>query len=163
MNDIELWRRASASEAPTDDAARLLALAAVADGTADDDERQLVAEWLAQHPDIADDIAAAARIGDSEPEPAPEQILRRAAALVPASADIVPFRPGRHSARGVGGWTGWGSLVAAMAVASWLGFTLGVDTTRDWLEVRQSDESFLREMLDPSAGLMRDLSDGSQT
>jgi hypothetical protein len=112
---------------------------------------------------MADDIAVAARIGTSEPEPAPDHIVQRAAALVPGSADIIPFAAGRRSTRVVAGWTGWGSLVAAMAVASWLGFTLGVDTTRSWLEVRQGDDGFLREMLDPSAGFMRDLSDGSQT
>ena len=59
---------------------------------------------------------------------------------------------------------GWGSLVAAMAVASWLGFTLGMDTSRSYAQIRQGgEEGFLREFLDPSAGFMRDLTEGTRT
>ena len=58
----------------------------------------------------------------------------------------------------------WGSLVAAMAVASWLGFTLGMDTSLSVAQVRQTGEdSFLGELLDPSTDLMRDLTEGTQT
>ena len=58
----------------------------------------------------------------------------------------------------------WGSLVAAMAVASWLGFTLGIDTSLSVAQIRQTGEDgFLREMLDPSTGFMRDLTEGAQT
>ena len=58
----------------------------------------------------------------------------------------------------------WGSMVAAMAVASWLGFTLGADTSLSFAQIRQGgEEGFLREFLDPSAGFMRDLTEGTQT
>jgi len=161
-SDIEIWGQACASEAGDDDAERLLAIAAYADNMADEDERQLVTGWLAEDSDIAADIAAA-RLAQGEPAPAADGVVQRAAALVQGSAAIIPFRPGRQNARVIGGWTGWGGLVAATVVASWLGFTLGVDTTRSWTQVRQSDDSFLSEMLDPSSGFLRDLSDGSQT
>ena len=55
----------------------------------------------------------------------------------------------------------WGSLAAAIAMASWLGFAMGSDTS---LALSQSgaasDASFLPELLDPGTGFLRDLSDG---
>ncbi len=58
----------------------------------------------------------------------------------------------------------WGSLVAAMAVASWLGFTLGMDTSLSLTQVRQpGEDSFLGELLNPSTDFMRDLTEGAQT
>ena len=58
----------------------------------------------------------------------------------------------------------WGSLVAAMAVASWLGFTLGMDTSFSYAQIRQpGEDGFLSEFLDPSTGFMRELDEGQQT
>ena len=62
----------------------------------------------------------------------------------------------------------WGSLAAAMAVASWLGFTLGADTSLSLGQAgartgQAGEDGFLRELLDPSTGFMRDLTEGSQT
>jgi hypothetical protein len=58
----------------------------------------------------------------------------------------------------------WGSLAAAIAIAGWLGFTLGMDTVGGLTQIGSAgDESFLNELLDPSAGLLHDLTDGVQT
>jgi hypothetical protein len=56
---------------------------------------------------------------------------------------------------------GWGSLVAATAVASWLGFKLGMDTSLSFGPA--GEDGFLSEMLDPGAGFMRELTEGNQT
>ena len=51
-----------------------------------------------------------------------------------------------------------------MAVASWLGFTLGMDTSLSFTQFRQTgDDSFLGELVDPSTDFMRDLTEGAQT
>jgi len=49
-------------------------------------------------------------------------------------------------------------------MAAWLGFALGEDVsvalTRNGA---QSDDGFLRELLEPSSGFLRDLTEGTQT
>jgi hypothetical protein len=166
MSDAEIWRRSRDMSVPEDDGAeRFLALAVIADGHYDEDEHALVAEWFASDPTLADDVAFAQA---ATAIPASAAVLARAAALVPEQQpnNVVAFQPRQRAMRAIGEWTGWGSLVAAMAVASWLGFTLGVDTTRSLTSVGQSsDDGFLREMVDPSPGFMRDLSEseGNQT
>lgn len=164
MPDAEIWRRSCEMPAPEDEAERFMVLAAFAEGQSDEDDQALAGEWLAREPGLADDVANAGAVVAA---PLPAAVLARAAALVADQpGNVIAFRPRRHAVRMIGEWTGWGSLVAAMAVASWLGFTLGVDTTRSLTSIGQSnDDGFLREMVDPSPGFMRDLSEseGSQT
>jgi hypothetical protein len=167
MSDAEIWRRGRDMPAPEDEAERFLILAALAEGQADADDREMAVAWLAGDPDLAEDIAAASR-SDVVAGPAPAQIIARAAALVGSqdgvAENIVAFRGRLGAVRAAGGWTSWGSLVAAMAVASWLGFTLGVDTSRSLAQTGQSsDDGFLREMNDPVPSFMRDLSEGAQS
>jgi len=61
----------------------------------------------------------------------------------------------------VHGLTRWGSLAAAIAMASWLGFAMGSDTS---LALNQAgaanDTSVLPELLDPGTSFLRDLSEG---
>jgi hypothetical protein len=58
----------------------------------------------------------------------------------------------------------WGSLAAAIAVASWLGFAMGSDATLALSQPRQpSDSSFLPELFDPASGFLRDLGEGTRT
>ena len=170
LPDAALWRRGRVTEMAEEAAERFLDLAGYADGRLDPDDRERVAERLAGDPVAAADIAAACALAEraAELEPAPEPIIARAAALVgestPRRDTVIAFPPNRRGRQRLPGMARWGSLVAAMAVASWLGFALGMDTSLSVAQIRQTGEDgFLREMLDPSTGFMRDLTEGAQT
>jgi len=172
MSDAALWRRSRITEAAENDVERYLDLAGFVDGLLDPDERERVAAWLADDPVAAADVAAARVVGDTEVQPhaVPEAVLARAGALVgddePRRAVVIPFLPPQRPR--LRSMAGWGSLVAAMVVASWLGFTLGVDTSLSFTQAgsqvgQAGEDGFLRELLDPANGFMRDLSEGAQT
>jgi hypothetical protein len=58
----------------------------------------------------------------------------------------------------------WGSLAAAIALASWLGFAIGSDASLALSTPRQpSDGSLLPELFDPAPGFLRDLGAGVRT
>ncbi len=173
--DGELWRRSRTIDAPEDDAARYLDFAGFADGVLDPDDRERIAEWLArdQDPMVQEalaDIAAARAFGAAQFEAVSETILARADPLIgdgePQSATIVAFRPKNRARTGFSAMARsgaeWGSLAAAMAMASWLGFALGMDISGSVSQGgRAGEDGFLNELLDPSAGLLRDPSDGA--
>ncbi len=164
LPDAALWRRSQTVDMTEDEAEaeRYLDLAGFADGRLDPDDRERVAEWLAEDPVAAGDVAAARALA-GRPEAVSEPAIARASALVePQGGKVIPFAPRRPRLRSV---ARWGSLVAAMAVASWLGFTLGADTSLSFAQIRQGggEDGFLREFLDPAAGFMRDLTEGTQT
>ena len=170
LPDAALWRRSRMVEMIEDAAERYLDLAGFADGWLDPDERERVAEQLAGDPTAAGDIAAARAITASAERVGgiPESAIARASSLVGGSeaqrATVIPFPLGPRDRPRLQGMARWSSLVAAMAVASWLGFTLGMDTSLSFVQNRQTGEDgFLREFLDPSAGFMRDLTEGPQT
>ena len=49
-------------------------------------------------------------------------------------------------------------------MAAWLGFALGADTSMSLTRVgAQNEDSLLPELLDPSTGFLRDLTEGAQT
>ena len=161
LPDVVVWQRSRATETPEDSAERFLDLAAFADDRLDPDERERVAELIANDPALAGDIGAARAIGETGE--APESVVARACALVPAS-DVVPFSARRRMLAWRREVASWGGLVAAMIVAGWLGFTLGMDTSLSLARNGQAgDEGFLQQMLDPSPGFMRDPSEGAQT
>lgn len=167
LPDAALWRRSRVVEMIEDEAERYLDLAGYADGRLDPDDRERVAEQLAGDPVAAADVAAA-RAQAEQPEPIPEPAIARACALVDGGAaqrgTVIPFPPSRRERPRLLGMAGWGSLAAAMAVASWLGFTLGMDTSLSFTQGRQaSEDGFLREFLNPSTGFMRDLTEDPQT
>jgi anti-sigma factor RsiW len=176
MSDAALWRRSRITDAAENDVERYLDLAGFVDGLLDPDERERVAERLAGDPVAAADVAAARVAADraAPPTAVPETVIARACALVggnePRHAVVIPFLPPRRPR--LRSMAGWGSLVAAMVVASWLGFTLGVDTSLSFTQAgtqagtqvgQAGEDGFLRELLDPANGFMRDLSEGSQT
>lgn len=170
LPDAALWRHSHMIEMTPDEADRFLDLAGYADGCLDPDGRERVAERLAGDPIAAADVAAACALaeGAGRAEAVPETIIARASALVgestPQRDRVIPFPPSRRNRPRLPGMARWGSLVAAMAVASWLGFTLGIDTSLSVAQIGQTGEDgFLREMLDPSTGFMRDLTEGAQT
>jgi hypothetical protein len=61
----------------------------------------------------------------------------------------------------------WGSLAAAIAFASWLGFSMGSGASLTLIQPGQpnqiSDDNPLPELLDPPTGFLRDLGAGQQT
>lgn len=171
-SDDVLWQRSREADAVWDETADFLDLAAYADGNLDSDEAERVAARLAVDPVAASDVAAARAAVEQvaagpECEPLPEHLFVRAAALVTDAAviggNVVPFAPKASDRPVLRGMARWGSLVAAMAVASWLGFTLGMDTSMSLTSTLGGEDSFLPEMLDPSTGFLRDLTEGSQT
>ena len=96
--------------------------------------------------------------------PTPEAVVARAAALVAERGVVVPFTPRSQREARLQLVARWISLAAAMAVASWLGFTLGMDTSLTLVQARQSGENgFLRELVDPAPGLLREFGEGAQT
>jgi anti-sigma factor RsiW len=168
MSDGALWQHSRATDAIDDESERLLDLAGYADGRLEPDERERIAEWLELDPGAASDIAAARALAPAADQPAPvsDTIVARAAALVgdAPGGQIVVFPAHRQQPR-LQVMARWGSLAAAMVVAGWLGFTLGVDTSRSFSQAgsQAGDDGFLRELLDPATGFMRDLTEGSQT
>jgi hypothetical protein len=164
--DRDLWRLSHDTDAPDDEAGRLLDLAAFAEGTLDEDERERVTAWLAAHPDDMSDVAAARALAAAPLADAPAEAIARASAAHPGlagSAQIVRFPLFRRQAANWNGFAQWGSLAAAVVVAGWLGFNLGIDTWTNYSEIGQGRDEPLRELLDPSAGFMRDLTDAAQT
>ena len=162
-SDRVLWLRSRVTDAPVDEAVRLLDLAGFADGLLDVDERDRVAAILAGDPLAAADVAAAQAVANANHEmPAGiERIVARANAILPdphpTGASIIAIAPRARQNRLLHGFAQWGSLAAAVAVASWLGFSMGSDTS---LALRQpglsSDTSVMPELFDPGTGFLRD-------
>lgn len=170
LTDGALWRRSQATETAVADAERYLDMAAFADGRLDPDDAERMAAWTAADADMAADVVAARALAGDASHPAADAIVERAAALVGGgakSARIIPFpqpvRPPGGFAGGFGGVARWASLAAAMMVAGWLGFTLGVDTSHSLAGSGQGDDGFLHELFDPSTGVLRDLTEDAQT
>jgi hypothetical protein len=69
--------------------------------------------------------------------------------------------------RAVEGVARWAGLVAAVAVAGWLGFAMGSGASLTLSQpapvVQTGYGSFLTELLDPSTGFLRDLGEGRRT
>src|SRR6266849_4470058 len=156
LSDNVVWRKSRLLDIPVDDSERFLDLAGFADGQLDPDDRERVAEWLAGDPIAAGDVAAARALAAAAErvEAAPEPIVARASSLVgagiPQPDQIIPFAPRRRYEPGLRDMASWGSLAAAIALAAWLGFTLGVDTSRSFAQIgRAGEDGFLQELLDP--------------
>jgi anti-sigma factor RsiW len=163
---LALWQRSCRTDAPEDETARFLDLAAFAEGRLETDDHDRVAAMLAVDPAAAGDVAAArALAGGITPSDGLDRIIARACAILPdnpvVQGEVLTFRLPRQHRSLVHGLTRWGSLAAAIAMASWLGFAMGSDTS---LALSQrgaaSDASFLPELLDPGTGFLRDLSEG---
>src|SRR5205823_12894810 len=115
----------------------------------------------AQDSAAVEDIAAARALAKSSMPHTPASVFERAAALVdatsPGRAQVIPFAPRSRPAARLERLARWGSLAAASVMAAWLGFALGEDVsvtlTRNSLS---GDDGFLRELLEPSSGFLRD-------
>ena len=86
-------------------------------------------------PDAAGDIAAARALASgAAPGYLSETAVARACALVGGGAasrpgSVIAFRARAGRRPVLASITQWGSLAAAMVVAGWLGFTLGMDAS----------------------------------
>jgi anti-sigma factor RsiW len=164
--DRAIWQRSRDADAAEDEAERFLDLAGFADSRLDAEDSARVAEMLARDPGAAADIAAVRAQAAQPGTSVPDTVFARAAALIgpaePASGAVIPF-PVRQAPR-LQRFARWGSLAAAIVLAAWLGFDLGsgasISLTRNGV---QSDDGFLRELLDPSSGFLRDLTEGART
>jgi anti-sigma factor RsiW len=170
LSDQEVWRRSRIVDATNDDAERFLDLAGFADELLDPDDRERVAAQLADDPDAAADIAAArALTAAPQRHAAPsEAVIAAAQALVGCSEQqfgkVIAFAPRRRAIPGPYALAQWGSLAAAVVVAGWLGFTLGMDTEGMFMQSgRNGEESVLDDLLDPTTVIMRDLTEGPRT
>jgi len=165
--DRALWQRSVTAETVEDEAERFLDLAGFADGRLDADERDRIADRLAQDPDASADVMAARALADgATSETLPAHLVDRACTLVdePERGQIILFPGLRLSSPTLPGIARWASLAAAVMVASWLGFALGTDFSVYFGQTDQaSEDGFLRDMLDPSTVFLRDLTPGSQT
>jgi anti-sigma factor RsiW len=167
-SDRALWRRSCLTDATEDEVSRFLDLAAFADGLLEPDESDRIAALLAADP-IARDAVAAARdvgIGADELPGRLEGIVTRACAILPSepASRVVAFTPLPRRRRILQGVAQWGSLAAAMVLASWLGFAMGSDTSRALsAPVPSNDVSYLPELFDPGSGFLRDLGEALRT
>lgn len=177
-SDRAVWRYCRATDAPEDEPARFLDLAAFADGLLIEEERDRVACLLASDPAAAADVAAAqalATVGMSPPAARQQSIARIIARADPLVGDgettpgrVLPLRtrPARSLAHR---FAQWGSLAAAIAVASWLGFAMGSGASLTLSQpvptptMQNGEPSFLPELLDPTTGFLRDLTGARQT
>jgi|SRR5271163_2076398 len=166
--DRRLWQRCRTMDAAEDEAARFLDLAAYADGLLDIEEQERVDAFLVAHPEAAADVRAARVLAGSERTFAGfERIIARASAISPdtnsVSGKVVALAP-RQGRRLLQVFAEWGSLAAAIALAGWLGFAMGSDTSLALSDHRQpSDTGLLPELFDPGTGLLRDLGEGLRT
>lgn len=166
--DRRLWQRCRMMDADEDEAARFLDLAAYADGLLDIEERERVAALLAADPQAAADVQVAQALADAElPSAGLERIVARASAISPdtgsVSGKLVPLAP-RRGRRLLQVSVQWGSLAAAIALAGWLGFAMGSDTSLALSDRRQPSASgLLPELFDPGTVLLRDLGEGLRT
>ena len=160
-SDRTLWHRSRATDAPMDEAMRFLDLAGFADGLLDPDEQERVGAFVVADPAAEADVAAAlAFTGGLDERPAGfERIVARACALVPdvqfSTARVIAFAPRQR--RVLHGLAQWASLAAAILVASWLGFSMGSDTSFALSQPGlPSDSSVIPELFDPGTGFLRD-------
>jgi anti-sigma factor RsiW len=166
--DRNLWQRSRVTDAVEDDCERFLDVAAFADGRVDSDERERIAEWLQRHPEAAGDIAAARALASGAPyETLSETGVARAAALVGGSGPsprgtVVAFSKTPGNRPGLATIAQWGGLAAAMVVAGWLGFTLGMDASG--MLARNAlgfDDGAAQELFGSSPAFFRDLTGGA--
>jgi hypothetical protein len=169
-----LWRRCQSADAPMDEVARFLDLAAFAEGLLDEEEHDRVAADLAADPVATADVAAALALSRALAAPPPAEtgrIVVRASALVSEAPTepglVLPFRALPAHRRILQGLAQWASLAAAIAVTSWLGFAMGSGASLDLSQHGQQSpvglDSVLPEVLDPATGFLRDLGEGQQT
>lgn len=168
-SDQALWRYCRAVDAVPDEEAVFLDLAGFVDGRLDADEHERVAALLGSDPDARADVAAAKALVAAPAVAAVGRIVDRAIALAGPEETphgrLVPFVRVRRPRPSLYGVARWGSLAAAILVASWLGFALGSDTSLmlDHTGAQASEDNFLGDLLDPAGSLLTNISNGLES
>jgi hypothetical protein len=167
-----LWQRCRHIEAPDDEAEGFLDLAALADGTLDEDDHARVAALTASDRTALADVTAARALsaGGMVMPSRLEPIIERAIAIVEGPSErssivsLTRLPSGRAILQAV---AQWGSLAAAIACAGWLGFAMGSGASQSLIEpspaTQISDDNTLSELLDPSTSFLRDFGAGQQS
>ena len=169
LSDRRLWQRCRMIDAPEDEAARFLDLAAFADGRLDAEDQDRVAALLAVDPRAAADVRSARTLDDTEEGSTDlEPVIARACAIFPdadhSRGRVIALAPRRSRRPLVQSFAQWGSIAAAIAVAGWLGFAMGSDASLALSNPHQpSDAGFLPELFDPASSFLRDLGEGLRT
>jgi anti-sigma factor RsiW len=166
LSDRDLWHRSCRTDAPEDEIGRILDLAAFAEGLLEPDEDDRVAAIISTDSVAADDVAAARALHHDNLPGDLERIVARACDLVPdePNSRVVSFTTPPRQRRIVHDFARWGSLAAAIVVASWLGFAMGSDMSRTLSGPLSSAETnFLPELFDPGSGFLRDLGEVVRT
>jgi len=166
--DAALWRRwrLQSQSAPGLEAPDPVLLAAYAEGRLDDAEAEPVEAWLAENPAALEDLLAAAAAGIEALPAAPERVMLRAEALVPAGSTdpgkVVPFPlVAAHRRQAWRTVVSWGALAASLLVTSFVGFGIGNDAYESLARPPTIVESIGHELLDPPSTLFDDA--GSDT
>jgi anti-sigma factor RsiW len=167
-SDKAIWQCCQTSDVEPNEAERLLDLAAFVDARLDADEHDRVAALLIADIEAAGDAAAARALTAASHPAADEAVIARAAELVAGPVEswgqIVPFRPRALPTQRLFMVARWGSLAAAVVMACWLGFALGSDASVALSQINQSsDENFIGDLVDPSGGVLRSISDGLES
>jgi len=158
--DAALWQRwrMSARAAPGGAPPDPIVLAAWAEGRLDESAAEPVEAWLFEHPEALEDLLAAREAGAAAPPPAPEALIARAAALVPArESNVVSFAAASAVRRS--GWrnaVAWGGLAASLLVTSLGGFALGDRAYMNLMgggNVAATSDNPVPDLLDPPSGL----------
>lgn len=175
-SDKAFWQYCQSTDIEPDEAERLLDLAGFVDARLDTDEHDRVAALLIADIDAAGDIAAARALAAVPPPYADEAVIARAMALMPAPAEmygeLIQFRRLPRPAHSIFMVARWGSLAAAVVMACWLGFALGSDASVALAQIQinktgdttqSNDENFIGDLVDPSGGVLRSISDGLES
>ncbi|MGH7095842.1 MAG: hypothetical protein ACREFB_20230 [Stellaceae bacterium] len=166
-SDKAMWEYCRAIDCESDEAERFLDLAGFVDARLDSDERERVAALLVADPAAASDIAAAPVVVAAAAAEVSERLIARAVALVgePARGQVIRFAPRVRPRPTFTLFAQWGSVAAAIVVASWLGFALGTDTSIAYNQTVQqpSEDGFLGDLIDPSGGILHTITDGLES
>ncbi|HVC51128.1 MAG TPA: hypothetical protein VND87_03820 [Stellaceae bacterium] len=166
-SDKAVWEYCRAIDCETDEAERFLDLAGFVDARLDSDERERVAALLIADPAAASDVAAApALTAAAATAEVSERLIARAVALLGEAArgQVVPFAPRARPRPTFTSFARWGSVAAAIMMASWLGFALGTDASTAYdHSVQPSQDGFLGDLLDPSGGILHTITDGLES
>lgn len=121
----ERWRSRESVPAETDIELDPMVLAAYLEGRLSEDESVPLERLLAADPAALDDLIACDPVTPEIPSAA---FVSRAQALV-GTATILPFAPPR---RVVTAWAAWGAVAASLVLISLVGFSLGMQTERNF-------------------------------
>lgn len=125
----ERWRSHASVPADADAELDPMQLAAYLEGRLGEDEAAPLEQLLAADPAALDDLIACDPVTPEIPSAA---FITRAQALV-GTATVLPFAPRAAPPRRVmTAWAAWGAVAASLVLISLVGFSLGMQTERNF-------------------------------